>query len=188
MASGGSSSTVEPQGMQLLSVLQNQLAFGQLLPQFQQQIPQAQAVQVPQAHAFQPPAQGINTLNASTTSRFEFFYIRIKTASSGNVESQLNAQERLMNAYLSEQQQQAGPFNIASRDQEQALMNHQVASGSHPQHVQHHHDRTSTATSRNLAVGASAAGVDVESVEEKISRLISENEAIVQPHQVAILM
>ncbi|EYB96292.1 hypothetical protein Y032_0151g2798 [Ancylostoma ceylanicum] len=202
MASGGSSSTVEPQGMQLLSVLQNQLAFGQLLPQFQsgqnlgainpllnpaialyyqqllqqqqqqqqsllqqlaqQQIPQAQAVQVPQAHAFQPPAQ----------------------ASSGNVESQLNAQERLMNAYLSEQQQQAGPFNIPSRDQEQALMNHQVASGSHPQHVQHHHDRTSTATSRNLAVGVSgAAGVDVESVEEKISRLISENEAIVQPHQ-----
>ncbi|VDO69221.1 unnamed protein product [Heligmosomoides polygyrus] len=29
-----------------------------------------------------------------------------------------------------------------------------------------------------------APGADVESVEEKISRLISENEAIVQPHQV----
>ncbi|ETN79276.1 zinc finger, C2H2 type [Necator americanus] len=199
MASAGSSSTVEPQGMQLLSVLQNQLAFGQLLPQFQggqnlstinpllnpaialyyqqllqqqqqqqqsllqqlaqQQIPQAQAVQVPQAHAFQPPSQ----------------------ASSGSVESQLNAQERLMNAYLNEQQQQAGPFNIPSRDQEQALMNHQVASGTHIPHVQHHHDRTPTATSRNLAGGGS--GVDVESVEEKISRLISENEAIVQPHQ-----
>ncbi|VDM75914.1 unnamed protein product, partial [Strongylus vulgaris] len=196
MASGASSSTVEPQGMQLLSVLQNQLAFGQLLPQFQsgqnlgainpllnpaialyyqqllqqqqqqqtllqqlaqQQIPQAQAVQVPQAHAFQPPAQ----------------------VSSGNVESQLNAQERLMNAYLSEQQQQAGPFSISSRDQEQALM---VATGSHAQHVPHHHDRTSTATTRNLAAGASGS-VDVESVEEKISRLISENEAIVQPHQ-----
>ncbi|KHJ95667.1 hypothetical protein OESDEN_04388 [Oesophagostomum dentatum] len=205
MASGASSSTVEPQGMQLLSVLQNQLAFGQLLPQFQngqnlgainpllnpaialyyqqllqqqqqqqqtllqqlaqQQIPQAQTVQVPQAHAFQPPSQ----------------------VSSGNVESQLNAQERLMSAYLGEQQQQTAPFNISSRDQEQALMNHQVASGSHSQHVQHHHDRTSAAASRNMAAGASGS-VDVESVEEKISRLISENEAIVQPHQVATPM
>ncbi|VDK43972.1 unnamed protein product [Cylicostephanus goldi] len=205
MASGGSSSTVEPQGMQLLSVLQNQLAFGQLLPQFQsgqnlgainpllnpaialyyqqllqqqqqqqtllqqlaqQQIPQAQAVQVPQAHAFQPPAQ----------------------VSSGNVESQLSAQERLMSAYLSEQQQQqAGTFSISNRDQESTLLNHQVASGGHAQHVQHHHDRASVGTTRSLGAVASGSA-DMESAEERINRLISENEAIVQPHQVSILV
>uniref|UniRef100_A0A0K0DQZ9 C2H2-type domain-containing protein n=1 Tax=Angiostrongylus cantonensis TaxID=6313 RepID=A0A0K0DQZ9_ANGCA len=201
MASGGSSSAVEPQGLQLLTLLQNQLAFSQILPQFQggqnlnavnpllnptlvlyyqqllqqqqqqhcllqqlvqQQLPQTQPVQVPQAHAFQPPTQG----------------------SSGNVESQLNAQERLMNAYLNEQQQQTGASNICARDQEQMLMNHQVASGNptqqSQQHQQHFQDRTISGTSRNI-VGS--GGVDVESVEEKISRLISENEAIVQPHQ-----
>ncbi|KAK6035221.1 hypothetical protein COOONC_27284 [Cooperia oncophora] len=57
----------------------------------------------------------------------------------------------------------------------------QLASGRCMQHTQHHHDSTFSGAVRSSA--ATGSTIDAESVEEKISRLISENEAIVQPSQ-----
>uniref|UniRef100_A0A1I7XIS6 Phosphatidylinositol 4-kinase beta n=1 Tax=Heterorhabditis bacteriophora TaxID=37862 RepID=A0A1I7XIS6_HETBA len=115
--------------------------------------------------------------------------------SSGSVESHMNAQERLMNAYLSsEHQTGASTIGIARREPDVTSnvvcsyntiynIHHQTPSVSIPSGSAHPHERSTTGGSRN------SANPDVESVQEHISnhisRLISENEAIVQPHQTA---
>ncbi|KAK5970693.1 hypothetical protein GCK32_008526 [Trichostrongylus colubriformis] len=191
-----STTIAESQRIQLLSILQDQFALGQMLPQFQgghnlnaigpivnpaialyyqQVIQQQQQQNVLQQLVQQPLSQSQTVLLQQTQ-----FQSPVQVPS-GNVDLQLNAQERLMNAYINGQQQHSVPFNVLSGDHDQTLMNYQVASVNRAQHAQRQHDSASCGAIRS-SVGA-GSNADEESVEEKISRLISENEAIVQPNQ-----